>query len=54
MKMLLEYFGGSTDEMPPFFRLPLASPLWGIWWGMLICLIIFFCGQSSKFIDIDF
>lgn len=54
MKALLEYLGGSRDEAPAFFRLSLASPWWGIWWGILLCLIIIFCGQSSKFIYIDF
>ena len=54
MKQLLEYIGGSSDECPAWFRLPVASPLWGLWWGLLICLIILFCGQASKFIYIDF
>jgi hypothetical protein len=54
MKSLLEYLGGSTDEPPEFFRVRLSSYFWGIWWGILICLIVFFCGQSSKFIYIDF
>lgn len=54
MKALLEYLGGSRDEAPPWLRLPLSSIFWGLWWGFLLCLIVFFCGQSSKFIYIDF
>ena len=54
MKQLFEYLGGSSDEAPATLRLPLSSPLWGLWWGLLLSLIVFFCGQSSKFIYIDF
>lgn len=53
LKALLEYLGGSSDEAPRF-AWRLHSPLWGIWWGLLLYLVIFFCGQSSKFIYIDF
>lgn len=50
----LEYLGGSRDEAPA--GLPnLSNPLfWGIWWGTLSLVIYIFCGQSSKFIYIDF
>lgn len=51
---MLEYLGGSRDEAPRGFPVPLASPLWGFWWGVLLALIVFFCGQTSKFIYIDF
>ncbi|MEP6955283.1 MAG: hypothetical protein ABI883_00535 [Chthoniobacterales bacterium] len=55
MKIPLEYLGGASDEAPEWSqRLPLSSPLWGFWWGLLLCLIVFFCGQASKFIYIDF
>lgn len=54
MKTLLEYIGGSSDQPPEWLRLPLRSPLWGLWWGLLLCVIVFVCGQSSKFIYIDF
>jgi hypothetical protein len=51
---LLEYLGGSRDESPANLRL-LSSPVfWGVWWGMLAIVIYIFCGQSSKFIYIDF
>ena len=53
-KNVFDYLGGSCEEPPegmPF----LASPWWlGIWWGLMIGLILLFCGQTSKFIYIDF
>jgi hypothetical protein len=53
-KNLCDYIGGSREEPSPFFAF-LASPLWlGIWWGVLAGLILLFCGQTSKFIYIDF
>jgi hypothetical protein len=53
-KHALEYLGGERDEGPPGFPLGVRSALWGLWWGVLGCLILAFCGQSSKFIYIDF
>jgi hypothetical protein len=53
-KHVFDYLGGSREEPPPGMRY-LASPLWiGIWWGLMIGLILLFCGQTSKFIYIDF
>ena len=53
-KDFFDYLGGSREEPPPGASL-LGSPLWlGIWWGLLIGLILLFCGQTSKFIYIDF
>lgn len=49
-----EYLGGERDTPPPDFPLGLRSPLWGLWWGVLACIVAVFCGQSSKFIYIDF
>lgn len=54
IKHLLEYLGGEVDTPPAGFRLPLNSLAWGIWWGVLACAIMILCGQSSKFIYIDF
>lgn len=54
LKRLCEYLGGEADEPPAGFPLPLRSPLWGLWWGLLAGAIAAFCGQSSKFIYIDF
>lgn len=53
---LLEYLGGSRDNLPQGVpTLIAASPLlWGLWWGALGLVIYVFCGQSSKFIYIDF
>lgn len=54
IKLLLEYLGGLGDEAP--MRVPawLAPWLWGMWWTLLTMFVVFFCGQSSKFIYIDF
>jgi hypothetical protein len=53
-KNVFDYLGGSREEPPagmPF----LSSPWWfGLWWGLMIGLILLFCGQTSKFIYIDF
>jgi hypothetical protein len=54
LKQLLEYVGGERDNSPSKFLPDVRSPLWGLWWGLLGCLIVLFCGQSSKFIYIDF
>lgn len=49
----LNYLGGSRDTAPPGF--PLRGPVWrGLWWGLLAGAILLFCGQTSKFIYIDF
>ncbi len=54
IKNFFDYLGGSREE-PPSGASFLTSPLWlGIWWGLLIGLILLFCGQTSKFIYIDF
>jgi hypothetical protein len=54
LKHLAEYLGGAQDGPPPGVRLGPGSPWWGLWWGVLALLIVLFCGQSSKFIYIDF
>ncbi len=54
IKNFFDYLGGSAEE-PPAGASFLASPMWlGIWWGLMIGLILLFCGQTSKFIYIDF
>jgi len=54
LRQSLEYLGGERDT-PPAVLLPI--PRWaaryGIW-IIAILLIYAFCGQSSKFIYIDF
>ncbi len=54
LKHASEYLGGERDSPPARFPLPPGSLLWGLWWAGLTGLIILFCGQSSKFIYIDF
>jgi hypothetical protein len=54
MKHFLEYLGGAQDAPPVGLRMNLGSVWWGIWWGILLLAIVMFCGQSSKFIYIDF
>jgi hypothetical protein len=54
MKNFFDYLGASCEE-PPVGASFLASSWWlGLWWGLLIGLILLFCGQTSKFIYIDF
>lgn len=53
-KMLCEFLQGCTETPPPNMQ-SLSSPLWrGLWWGLLAGAVILFCGQTSKFIYIDF
>jgi hypothetical protein len=52
---VLEYLGGERDEPPDGFSVTLAHWwFWGIWWAVLLLLILVFSGQTSKFIYIDF
>ena len=53
LKYAAEYLGGVNDE-PPRFMPPPNSIFWGVWWGVLIFLVIIFSGQASKFLYIDF
>ena len=54
IKLLLEYLGGLGYEAPVRVPAWLAPWLWGAWWAFLTMIIVFFGGQSSKFIYIDF
>jgi len=54
IKGLCEYLGGQRDDPPGGIPIQLSSALWGLWWGVLGCVVAVFCGQSSKFIYIDF
>jgi len=59
-----EYLGGSRDELPGApggqagkhaGTTSQSMPWWlGLWWGLLLGAILLFCGQTSKFIYIDF
>ena len=54
-KSFLEYLGGVREEAPPNLPAWMQGPLWwGIWWAVLILLVLAFSGQTSKFIYIDF
>lgn len=52
-KTFFDYIGGAAEE-PPRGIPPLNGWLRGLWWGFLIGAILLFCGQTSKFIYIDF
>lgn len=54
IKAVCEYLEGLGDKPP--VRVPdwLTPWLWGAWWILLAVLIILFCGQTSKFLYIDF
>ena len=54
LQAVFEYLQGAREELPQRAAW-LASP-WvrGLWWGLLAALILVFCGQTSKFIYIDF
>ena len=54
LTQLLEFLGGSRDGPPVGFPAAYNPLLWGLWWGALSLVIYVFCGQSSKFIYIDF
>ena len=55
LKQILEYLGGVSEEPPRGFAAVARRPIWwGLWWTVLIGAIIIFCGQTSKFIYIDF
>lgn len=55
IQAFLEYIGGVREELPAGLSRWLQAPLfWGLWWAFLILLVLAFCGQSSKFIYIDF
>lgn len=53
LKAMLEYLGGAA-EAPPDGSRPLSPLALGLFWGLLICAILAFSGQASKFIYIDF
>jgi hypothetical protein len=50
----LEYLAGERDDAPPFLAGRLGAVVRCAVWIAAILLIYAFCGQSSKFIYIDF
>lgn len=50
----IEYLGGARDEAPAGWPTRWSWLILGLWWGLAIAGIACFCGQTSKFIYIDF
>ena len=53
-KTVCEYLEGCTEEPPPGWEKLSAAWVRGLWWGLLILVILLFSGQTSKFIYVDF
>jgi hypothetical protein len=54
LKEVADYLGGAADAPPPGLAMPPRSWLWALWWAVLALLVLVFCGQTTKFIYIDF
>ncbi|MBA3683788.1 MAG: hypothetical protein H0W72_00865 [Planctomycetes bacterium] len=54
LRDMIEYLCGERDDPPSGFSWRPGPWFWGAWWGVLACVIAMTCGQSSKFIYIDF
>jgi hypothetical protein len=54
LKLSIDYLSGAEDEPPAGFPMHLNSWMWGVWWAALTLVIALFCGQTSRFIYIDF
>ena len=54
LKRLLEHLNGCSDWWHEDRRSTLPGWVWGLWWSLLLAVIALTCGQSSKFIYIDF
>jgi hypothetical protein len=53
-KAFCEYLEGCGSEPPPGAEKLASGWMRGLWWGVLLGAVILFCGQTSKFIYIDF
>ena len=53
-KSLCEFLQGCDTPPPPGTQHLDQAWLRGVWWGALLGAVILFCGQSSRFIYIDF
>jgi hypothetical protein len=51
---ILDYLGGTSAKPPAWLGRGLPGWVWGLWWSLLLGLIVLFSGQTSKFIYIDF
>ncbi len=49
-----EYLEGVREAPPPRWKLLESAVVRACWWGILAAVILLFCGQTSKFIYIDF
>ena len=54
LKSLCEFLQGCDTPAPAGAKLIDQAWLRGLWWGALLGAVILFCGQSSRFIYIDF
>ncbi len=55
ISVFIEFLGGKREYFFLFSKkISLESPLCGLWWGIMVLIILIFSGQSSKFIYIDF
>ena len=55
LKEVLDYLGGVVDSPPADAPRILSQPIFrGLWWALLLILIVIFSGQTSRFIYIDF
>ena len=54
IKAICEFIGGSRDTLATIPSARCWFWIRGLWWGLLVGAIILFCGQTSKFIYIDF
>lgn len=54
LKSVCEFLQGCDTEPPVYAAIINRAWLRGLWWGLLLGLVILFCGQTSRFIYIDF
>jgi hypothetical protein len=53
-KAFCEFIEGCGTPPPPGVEKFARGWILGLWWGILLGAVIIFCGQTSKFIYIDF
>jgi hypothetical protein len=54
LKTVCEFLQGCDTTPPASAAILNRAWLRGLWWGLLLGLVILFCGQTSRFIYIDF
>ena len=52
--VFLELIGGSRPAPEPKRFYSLYHIAWGLWWTVLMLVVIVFSGSNSKFVYIDF